>query len=347
MKKAIPLAAVVFAAALPLTSWSQNATTTPVGVVTLEVKAKPANSRSFNFLSLPLIRPAVFSGVIPSGGISTVSGRTVLTFPANTFGSSSFAATTAPHYVEIATGVHAGITSQVFSNTNSTITLTDDLSEVLVAGTTPITIRPNWTLGTAFPNGEGFQKGTTATNSDNVILFNPDNGAQLVYFYSTSANEWRSGLTPSNHVIIPPDSGVWVDRKSTSGNFTFKVTGEVKTNQSAIFIGGDAETKRTIAPNLYPLDSVTLQSSGLYTGSNSTGLAPGTNSNNSDNLVIFDPVTGSQTVYFYSSGANEWRTGSTPANTIRIPSNASVMIVRKAGRQPFVWYLPRPAMSLN
>jgi uncharacterized protein (TIGR02597 family) len=249
--------------------------------------------------------------------------------------------------VEIATGAHAGITSQVFSNTNATITLSDDLSEVLVAGTTPITVRPNWTLGTVFPNGEGFQKGTDASNSDNVIFFDPDTGGQLVYFFSSGANEWRTGSTPSNHKIIPPDSGIWIERKSTTGDFSVSLVGEVKTNQSAIYVGGNAATRRTIAPNLYPLDSVTLQNSGLYTGNATTGLLGGTTASNSDNIVVFDPVTGQQTVYFYSTSAGEWRTGLTGSNSVKIPANASVMIVRKSGRGPFIWYIPRPTMALN
>lgn len=332
---------------LPALSHAQNATTTPVGVVTLEVHAKPANSRSFNFLSLPLVRPAVFSGTIPSGGVAAQSGSTVLTFPADTFGEANLADSSAPHYLEISTGDHAGITSQILSNTDSTITLADDLSEVLEAGTTPIAIRPNWTLGTAFPNGEGFQKGTNPSNADNIILFDPDSGLQNCYFYSNPANEWRVGSQSANDVVIPPESGVWIDRKSASSGFSIKLAGEVKVNQSAIYVGGNANLRRTLAPNLYPLDSVTLENAGLYTGNSQTGFHAATNPEDSDNLIVFNPETGLQTVYFYSAPAGEWRTGSTSANQVNIPPFASVMIVRKDSRSPFIWYLPPPQMALN
>jgi uncharacterized protein (TIGR02597 family) len=337
---------VALALAAASVAFAQNATTTPVGVVTLEVKAKPASTRSMNFLSLPLVRPAVFTGLIPAGGISTSNGRTVLTFPENSF-TGNLSASTAPHYLEISTGDYAGLTSQIIGNTDSTLTLADDLSQVLEAGTTFVSVRPNWTLGTAFPNGEGFQKGTTASNSDNLILFDPDTGAQRIYFYSSSANEWRSGTSSSNNVIIPPDAGIWIERKSTVNGFSIQLSGEVKTIQSPIYVGGSAAIKRTIAPNLYPIDSVTLGSSGLYTGDPNTGLAGGSTASNSDNIIIFDPSTGAQTTYYYNTTFGEWRTGLTPSNSVKIPASSSVLIIRKANRPPFVWYAPRPPMALN
>lgn len=299
-----------------------------------------------NFLSLPLVRPAVFTGVIPTGGVSTSNGSTVLTFPADSF-SGNLSASTAPHYLEISTGDYAGITSQIIANSNSTLTLADDLSQVLVAGTTPVAVRPNWTLGTAFPNGEGFQKGSTPNNSDTLVLYNVDTGLPTTYFYNLSANQWRTGLTPANNAIIPPDSGIWIERKSTTSGFSIQLSGEVKVNQSAIFVGGNGATIRTLAPNLYPIDSVTLQNSGLYTGNSTTGLAGGTTPSNSDNLIVYDPSTSVPTTYFYNTSASEWRTGLNTANTVKIPANASVMIVRKSNRPPFVWYLPRPTMAIN
>lgn len=332
---------------LPVVSHAQNATTTPVGVVTLEVQAKPANSRSFNFVSLPLVRPAVFSGAIPSGGVAAESGSTVLTFPANTFGEANLADSSTPHYLEISTGDHAGITSQILSNTGSTITLADDLSEVLEAGTTPIAIRPNWTLGTAFPNGEGFQKGISPGTSDTIVMFNTENGQMIAHYFDSTANEWRTGLTPANNVVIPPDAGIWIERRSESNGFSIQLTGEVKVNQSAIYVGGNAEIRRTVAPNLYPLDSVSLADSGLYTGNPETGLMAGVSPGSSDYLIIFDPNTGAQTAYFYSSIADEWRRGLTPSNHVKIPAGASIMVVRQNNRKPFIWYIPRPFMALN
>lgn len=342
-----PLSATAFASLLAApAAIAQNATTTPVGVVTLEVKAKPTTSRSINFLSLPLVRPAVFSGVIPSGGVSTSNGFTVLTFPANSF-SGNLSASTAPHYLEISTGDYAGITSQIIANSNSTLTLADDLSQVLVAGTTPIAVRPNWTLGTAFPNGNGFQKGTNPNNSDTLVLFNVDTGLPTTYYFNSSSNQWQTGLSSANNTIIPPDSGIWIERKSTTSGFSVKLSGEVKVNQSAIYVGGNKTTIRTLAPNLYPIESVTLENSGLYTGNSSTGLAGGTTPTNSDNLVIYDPITSLPTTYYYNTSVSEWRTGMNSANSVKIPANASVFIVRKNNRPPFVWYLPRPTMDIN
>lgn len=326
--------------------YSQNATTTPVGVVTVEVKAKPTSSRSFNFLSLPLLRSAVFAGVIPVGGVSTSNGTTVLTFATNSF-TGNLAASNAPHYVEISNGTYAGITSSIIANTNSTLTLEDNINLVLVAGTTTVAVRPHWTLGTAFPNGDGFQKGTSPANSDTVTLIDPDTGDQNSFFYSSTANEWRSGFTSANNKVIPPDAGIWIERKSPSSGFSFKLTGEVKITQSAIYIGGNSPLRRTLAPNLYPLNSVTLQNSGLYTGNATTGLAGGTAPNVADNLVISDPVTGSQTTYYYNTAANEWRTAFSSSNNVQIPANSAVLILRKSGRPPFVWYVPRPSMNLD
>jgi uncharacterized protein (TIGR02597 family) len=323
-----------------------SAVTDPVGVVTVEIQPKPLTNRSFNFISLPLIRPAAFSGSLPSGSISTQNGVTVITFQANLFETGAFASNEAPHYFEVRDGNYSGLTSQIIANSASSITLADNISEIIDEGQL-IAIRPNWTLATAFPGGNGFQKGTTPTNSDTVVMFDPDTGNTTTYFFHLNFNEWRSGLTPSNNAVIPPDAGIWIERRSTSTGMSIQLTGEVKTTPSALYIGGNAATRRTLAPNLYPLDSVTLAQSGLYTGNVSTGLAGGTTPNNADNLIVYNPVSGNATTYFFNTNAQEWRSGLTPANDVVIPAGMSVMVVRKQNREPFLWQLPAPEMDLQ
>ena len=343
MKKALPLL-LASVALLAHAALGQNATTTPVGVMTLRVRGKGATNAN-SFISLNLARPTAFQGVV--GTKSLVGGQSVITFSSDLFTVDQFNGTGKNHYAQLTSGSNNGLVSQVVATTANSITLADDINDVLTDGTTTFKIVPYWTLATAFPNGAGLNGGTAPANADNVTIL-PAVGTALVYFYNTTYSQWRRGTTDSSDVIIPPGSGLLITRKF-AGDVSFQITGAVNVGPTEAAVGAGSATgsRNTVISNPYPVASVTLATSGLYTGSASTGVVGGTAPAAADNVVIYDPITGVPSSYFYNTTYSQWRRGTTDSSNVTIPDGVAVMITRKANRGEFSWYIPQPSMNLN
>jgi uncharacterized protein (TIGR02597 family) len=207
-------------------------------------------------------------------------------------------------------------------------------------------VRPYWTLATAFPSGGGLTGGTSGTTADNVTVINPSNGVADAFFYSTTASQWRKGVTDNNNYLIPPGSGILISRKNSGAAVDIVITGEVlKGPVQQNVLPGTTAQKTTFVANPYPLVSKTLATSGLYTGNSATGLVGGTSGTTADNLIIYDPITGIAKSYFYNTTVSQWRTGVTDSSNVTIPDGSAVLITRKAGRPAFDWYIPQPAIA--
>lgn len=324
------------------------ATNTPVfnlvGITTVEVAAKPVSGDGRNPISINALRPAAYKGVVPT--VSTISNRTVLTFPANTFSNNQF--TGSAHYVELQNGGDAGLTSQVLANTTTAVTLVDNITAAVTGGTTKVAIRPNWTLSSALPAGAGLQTGTSDSAADNVAIVDPTTGTESVYYYHSSNNRWQTiGGSDASATPILPDAGLLVTRKDTNSGVTLVFAGAIKTGPAGIYVGGDNVSDRsTVAAHPFPMDSVTLASSGLYTGNASTGVLGGTSAGASDTLRIVNGGAGTTNTYYYHTGNSRWQNGGSDASSVKIPEGASVLLTRRSGGDPFVWYAPQPTMNL-
>ena len=341
------IAASLFLAAV-VTVPAQSVVTEPVGFTTLTVAAKPGSGRGFTYLSVNMVRPTEFRSIVPVGGAATVTGQTVLTFPANSFTANQFFGTANAHFIELTNGTSAGVLADVVSNTTNTVTLAEDITSLIVGGSSTVRVRPHWTFGTLFgtANTAGFLAGTSGT-ADLVSILNPATGGFSNYYYSSANSRWQIGLsTIANDVVIRPDAGLLIERKLTSA-FSFTVVGEVKLGTTeVVIVGGSAAGNYTLAPNPYPLPSVTLAASGLYTGNTATGVLKGT-SGTADIVSIFNSGTGGFSNYYYSAANNRWQTGlSTVADTVVIPEGAAVLIFRRPGNGSFSWFVPQPAMNL-
>ena len=349
MRPFTSLTAILVSLGLTASLSAQTVATDPVGFTTLTVNAKPASIRGFTLLSLNLTRLPVFQSVVPT--VSTNgSNQTVLTFPASTFTAGAFnaAANGGSHYIELLNGANSGRISDIVSNTDSTITLADNITSSLTAGSSTIKIRPNWTFGTVFGanNSAGLLGGVSASAADVVSLTNPSTGVATNYFYSTTNNRWQTGLTDATNHVIPADVGLRIERKLTSP-VSFQIVGAVKLGTTGIFIQGGSAKNLNYVANPYPLPSVTLANSNLYTGNPATGLAGGVSASAADNLSIYDSATGVYTNYFYSTTNNRWQKGLADASNDVIPDGAAVLITRKNNGSSFIWYVPQPTMNLN
>ncbi len=342
------LAGALFLASVAALS-AQSVVTEPVGFTTLTVAAKPPAARGFTYVALNMFRPTAYRSVVPA--VSAPGSSTVLTFAASSFTAGQFATGTAPnysHFIEITNGTGAGVLSDISACTTNTITLTEDISAMITAGTTSVRVRPHWTFATAFGanNSAGFQGSNTPTNADALSLLNGATGVFTSYFYSTTNSRWQRGGVDASNDIIRPDQCLQVERKVTSAvNFT--LVGEVKLGPTEIMIqGGVSPQNFNLASNPYPLNSVTLAASGLFTGNPATGVVGSNTATNADTLGILNPATGLITNYFYSTTNNRWQTGGADASAVVIPEGAGVLITRKQGRVGFSWIVPQPAMNL-
>lgn len=325
-----------------------TATTDPVGFTTINVRGKTTSAKAFTMVVLPMERASAFTGSC-SGASFSLDGnnRTVITFGSDLFTASQFTGTGNQHYFRVTTGGNAGDFSTITANTANSITLADNLNAVLTTATS-FEVNPYWTLGTAFPGGAGLQGGTSANAADNITIYN-SNFVGTVYFYSTSANQWRTGITGSDNVIIPPGTGVAIERKQSSA-VAIVLPGSVPLGTSAVAVNGSTSgtaTRNTLVGSAYPLASKRLADLGLYTGSSATGLQGGTSANAADTVTIYNPATGVGTPYFYNTTANQWRSGITASDNVTIPDGSAVLITRKSGRSPFTWYIPQPTMALQ
>jgi len=328
-----------------------TATTEPVGFTTVNVRGKTTTAKAVTFAVLPMERPDAFVGACTGAVISLDAGKTKITFPSNVFTASQFTGTGNQHYFRLSNGANSGEFSTIVTNTENSLTLADDLNAVL-STTSTFAVTPYWTLGTALPNGAGLQGGSSAAAADTVTIYNA-NFVGTAYFYNNSANanQWRTGLTPSNNTIIPPGSGLGIERKQASP-VAIVLAGSVPLGTSAVDVNGSSSgsaTRYTMVGSAYPLASKRLADIGLYTGNSATGVAGGSSAAVADTVTLYNPATGVGIAYFYNTAANanQWRTGLTDASNVTIPEGAAVLITRKSGRAPFTWYIPQPAMALN
>lgn len=325
-----------------------TATTDPVGFTTVTVRGKTTAAKAFSTVVIPMERADAYVGSCAGATFSLDgSSRTVITFASNLFTTNQFTGTGNQHYLRLTSDANNGDFSTIVANTANSITLADNFNAVLTTSST-FSITPYWTLSTAFPSGGGLNAGTSAAAADTVTIYNA-NFTGTIYFYSSTNSRWQNNLTAANDVIIPPGSGLGIERKqSTSVGLVFP--GSVPLGWSAVDINGSTSgtaTKNTLVGSAYPLASKTLSALGLYTGSSSTGLQGGTSAAAADTLTIYNPSTGVGTIYFYSTTNNRWQNNLTDASNVTIPEGAAVLIARKSGRAPFTWYIPQPTMALN
>ncbi len=330
--------------------------TNPVGFTTLAITPMSGTTVGYTFASLNMVRPAVYRALVPASGAVTSNGATVLVFPYGTFTSNQFNGTGNASYVELTNGTVAGLTANVTATSasdstqggSSTITLDQDITSAIAAGTTTFLVRPHWTFGTAFgpTNSAGFLGGTTASRADSILILDPTSGGATNYYFNTTSNVWTNAGTDATNVIIPPSAGLYVQRRSTS-SLSVSIVGEVKLGQSGInIVGNSSLSTSALVPNPYPLNSVTLANSKLYTGNASTGFVGAATASKADDLGILDPTSGGVVNYFYNTVNNRWENSGSDASTVTIPSGASILITRKSGHSSFVWYVPQPAMNL-
>jgi uncharacterized protein (TIGR02597 family) len=342
MKKlSFKLLGVVTIAAFGLGTASAQENKLPVsrtaGLVTVSL---PINQTTL--MALPL------TDVIASGTITSVSGTTLGV-------SATLGTLTGPHAIKITsrddqrgTGANApagsstnayGVSVEIASNTASTVTtssaITPNVGDEFV-------IYPLETISSLFgavpPAG---WNGSSGSASADVIFL--DNGGALVgYFYKNSGlggTGWRLSSAPGGasqaNVVIPPNRGVFVQRRNAGStvNFTFTGVAQIGRETASVATGFNVINNPFTVPTT--LAASTIQNH--ITGSSGAASAD----------TIFLENGGVLTAYFFKNaglGGTGWRLTTAPGGadqgSVVLTPGKAILVKEQAGTVGFA--LPEP-----
>ncbi|MEI6073380.1 MAG: TIGR02597 family protein [Verrucomicrobiae bacterium] len=330
MKTLVPLC-IVSLALLAQSALGQNATTTPVGVITVDL---PKGSDTI--IATPLAKAESFRGAVTSR-----TGFAITVSPSPAWGSF----TTTPHYIQAVDGAQAGVFFDVASNTADTITLVDNgLAPTGLDAGTNFKVVEYWTLGTLFPASSANVSFTpslstlvrrTLINFPNVVGTGINRSSSATYFFYGSY--WRNVSTAgvdANNTPILPDSYITVRNPTTAADgLKLTVTGSVNLDPISIPLDSIAGAPNDnfvsmSRPVDVTLNDLGLISSGAFTASPSTLIRK-------DQLLVFNNATiginkSASATYFYTGGT--WRStanAGVDAGTTTIPAGSGI-IIRKA-----------------
>jgi hypothetical protein len=313
---------------LPLAN-AQNATTDPVGFITMNITAGTGTAKRISMISAPLLDTASINGA-SAGTLTAVTSTTLSCSSANwTAGALSQAAT--PFLVQITSGNATGhmlLISTTTNNTASTVTIhpedvtasNNDITSLGIAVGDSFKIIPCDTLSSFLgtPATTGVLGNANATTADTVIMM--VNGISSTYFYSSTFGRWTRnafGAVDSSNVPIRPNAGFLYCRLASTP-LSLTVTGSVPTIARRALVKNSGVT---YLASFFPAD-VTLASLGLQSLSNWT---TGASASVSDQIIVFSNGLSST---YYHNGTNWIKNafGNPNSNSLVIPAGSSVLI---------------------
>ena len=334
--------------AIALQSNAQNATTDPVGFVTVNVTAGTGKAKKTSFISIPLLDIASIQG--------QASGK-ITAFTANSLSNSGagwlagqLSTASSPFLVQITSGSAKGIIlliSSAIANTSTSLTINSDdvvntnLTTIGLAVGDGYKIIPCDTLASLFgtPASTGILGGSSQNTADTIqIVYN---GSTKTYFYSTTLNRWTQvtlGNPDASNVPLRPYVGLVYSRLAASP-LNLKVTGSVPVTQRKVSVKNSGVT---LLSQYWPVAS-TLASLNIQSIPNWTSAASATNA---DTVQV--NVKGTTKTFFYD-GVN-WRQvtlGSPIKNTEPIEVGASIILTQKGSTPGYVTYSQQAPYSLQ
>jgi uncharacterized protein (TIGR02597 family) len=334
LKTAIPSIAAALLAAAPFAS-AQNATTDPVGFVTVDFVAN-----TDVLFAPPLTIAPSFQGSANSTSDLTVSVSPSPNWTTNQFADSS----AAPYYAVATSGSQAGIIFDIASNTSDSITFSaaSGISPTgFTQGTTFKIVQYN-SLGSLFPASSAnasFVPSASAFVRQTQILF-PDvagsginRSANQTFYFLNGA--WRKVGQPTTSSFdtqpISPDSYIIVRNSATAPTgLKLVVAGSVNTSPTTIQIdrlttGKNDNYVSTARPLDQTLDQTGIFESGSFTASANAFVRQ-------DELLVFNNGASginksASATYYYLSGSGWRKVGSSdPAGSDLIAAGAALVI---------------------
>ena len=304
-----------------------TAYTTPVGYVT---NSLPANATTL--VGLTVQNSTVAAGILDAVTSSSVTDNEINFTTTLTAG--------ATYILELPNGTVQEITAW----SGSVLTTPDNISALVVPGTTTYKLRMAATVSSVFgatntvglsPDSDG-----SLTGTDFVLILNSSNAFDTVYYFDDGAGTtgWfdDQGLPADNKVIAYPDS--FFVRRSAGTAKSLVVSGEVKTTPTGGTLVAGYNYVSGVAPAGLTLDQTGLQ--GFLTP-DTDGSLTGTD------FVLIPQGSVFLTAYYFNDGAGT--TGwfddqGLPADTAVI--NGGFLIQNAASVKPFKVNVPASYSSL-
>ncbi len=349
MKLFPPFLAASAAFALAASAFGQNATTTPVGAVTVTIPAGTGAAKKTSLISLPLLQTAQLTGH-STGTISALTANSVSDATAG-WASGELSASSTPKLLLITSGLAKGymfLLSTTVPNTADTVTLSASDQAAINLQNLGISVGPSGDtyrilecdtlsslLGT--PASTGIQGGTTSAQSDTVILV--VNGIASTYFYKTDAvpARWTKvtfGNPDASNTPVAPYYGIQYGRLPAS-QVTLSVTGDVPVEPRTVLIKNSGTT---FLSQYFPTDT-TLVNTGI---SSISGWLSGANATVADTVTLTSNGIASK---YWFDGTN-WRKstfGNPVSDSTVIAAGTTLYIVKKGiatGYTPLTQELP-------
>jgi hypothetical protein len=211
-------------------------------------------NKGYASLSMPLLRPAIFSG-----RINSVNGS-FLALDVNGRDLRRHLLDGEKYYVTVLTGKLKGRTFDIdrILSDGVSIALSSALDQALSGAN--VNIHPHWTLDSLLP-ANTLQSAMTAADSDRVMFFDSESGQFKVYWPRTdittpgwAGNEVSTKNEASNQ-IIPPQAGMLVQIRGNPATFAF--IGEV--NSTPLVLPSTTGTHLIGTSHPLPLSAGALQ----------------------------------------------------------------------------------------
>ena len=343
-------------AAATQTSFAQTtATTDPVGFITLNVSGGGTTSAPKTSLVSPtLTNPVLWQGLITN--ITTSGNTNTITVSGTPWTANQFNGVPpfppnilVTHYVEIIatatppSAAVSGTLADITATTTSTIT-TGQLTSAGIGDT--IKIRKDVTISDLFgaTNSAGLLATGDASTADEVLIYNFANKTQYYYYdgsFGGAAGWYDLAFNPSGNVTIAPNDAVVIRRKANAP-VSVVFSGAVKTGNTLIPIANGLNVLGTASAM-----GLTLNTSGLYTGSSVTGVLASGDASTADQIILYSNGGATQTSYYYYDGsfggaAGWYDLAFNAAGNIAIAPGTAFVLKRFGGGAAFNWVLPSP-----
>lgn len=307
--------------AVPIQAQTQ-ATSNPVGYITVTVPAGAVGAPSYTTLSIPLNNAAVFSGTV-----ATVDSATQVTLNGAAWTAGQYITT--PHLARVTSGANVGRFFLITGNTTNQLTVSlahvptiTTLVGTLTAGDS-VSIVPANTIGSIFgTTSPVFVTGASASVADNLYILNGQGLGWGTYFHN--GTNWRKAGSAANqnNAILYPDEGIVVVHIGTSP-VTLKFSGSVPNTAEKTDISG---TGSTFAAMRFPVDT-TLSAVGFEL---TAGWLPGGSAGAADNVWAWSTSL-NQWEQFYYTGSIWKKAGSIANQNARPLTAGSAVIVIRNG----------------
>lgn len=298
-------------------AYSQTVSTPVVGFTSTTIMGtgSSGSSQFFSLVPLQLAKTPSFSGAVTAAGTTlTLSSGSL------TSGTYNSGASYPAYYVRVEAGSGAGRTSDIVSNTTSTLTTADDLS-AFISTSTQISIVPHTKLTDVLgvSGSQVIAGGSGANTADNIYLVGSD-GSFKIFYYKTGVG---SGLkTQSNAdatgLVVYPGEAILVGRRQTSNTAAVVVTGQLPSTNSVVPITQGFNATGGGVPVAFTLSQLTSLVQG------------GSGSSTADNVFLIDPTDGQMKLYYYKTGVGAgWKNAANTTVSSSTDISAGFVIQRR------------------